>query len=157
MLKINGVIDAAYGMEYENVLHYLSNQIFVKLKEELSVSDLDIRSESIELINTFDKIHLITLNIKLDEVLNTCKYLVDFGICEFAEPSFFREMKSLNTHFTDQWGFKNTGQYVGTSGIDIKAEQAWVITRGSPNIKIAIIDEGVDLTHPDLQANIFSG
>ena len=95
LLKIHGVIDAAYGMEYENVMHYPSNKIFIQLKKGLSVLDLDIDSESIELINPFDKIYLVTLNIKLDEVLNTCKYLSDSGICEFAEPSFLKEIKRM--------------------------------------------------------------
>ena len=34
---------------------------------------------------------------------------------------------------------------------------AWDITEGSPNIKIAIVDTGVDPTHPDLIANLIQG
>ena len=36
----------------------------------------------------------------------------------------------------------------------IRAEEAWSVTAGSPQVKIAIIDTGVDMSHPDLQANI---
>ncbi len=59
-----------------------------------------------------------------------------------------------------QWGHNNTGsaaQYNGTPGVDMKILQAWDITMGNPNIKIGVIDEGVDLTHPDLQANLLQG
>lgn len=35
--------------------------------------------------------------------------------------------------------------------------QAWQTTQGSPNIKIAVIDSGVDPTHPDLVANLLPG
>ena len=100
LLKVHGVIDATYGLEYENVLHYPSDQIFVQLKEELSPIDvlgdigLEINSKSIELINPYDKIYLITLDLKLDDILNTCRYIAETGMCEFAEPSFFREMKN---------------------------------------------------------------
>jgi len=66
-------------------------------------------------------------------------------------------MKPYNTYYYQQWGLKNIGQFGGTSGIDIKAEPAWTITKGNANIKVAVIDEGVDLTHPDLQANILQG
>ena len=58
------------------------------------------------------------------------------------------------------WGMQNTGQadaagQVGKTGSDINVVPVWNegIT-GSKNIKVAIIDTGVDFTHPDLQANI---
>ncbi len=59
-----------------------------------------------------------------------------------------------------QWAHNNIGsaaQYNGTPGVDMKILQAWDITMGNPNIKIGVIDEGVDLTHPDLQANLLQG
>ena len=43
------------------------------------------------------------------------------------------------------------------AGCDINAEDAWNITKGSSAIKVAVIDEGVQLTHPDLDANILPG
>ena len=48
----------------------------------------------------------------------------------------------------------NTGQSGGTIGIDINVEPAWNITNGDPNIKVAVIDNGVDLDHVDLAENI---
>ena len=59
-------------------------------------------------------------------------------------------------YFNRQWGLRNTGQSRGTSGIDINVLPAWQITQGN-NIRIAIINDGVDLTHPDLEANLLPG
>ncbi|MFN3432626.1 MAG: S8 family serine peptidase, partial [Candidatus Sericytochromatia bacterium] len=36
----------------------------------------------------------------------------------------------------------------------IKADQAWDTTMGDSRIKVAVIDTGVDMAHPDLQANL---
>ncbi len=38
----------------------------------------------------------------------------------------------------------------------IGAPQAWDVTTGNRNIVVAIVDEGVDIAHPDLQANIWT-
>ncbi len=40
---------------------------------------------------------------------------------------------------------------------DINIEAAWAITKGSPNVIIAVIDEGVDNANTDISANIWSG
>jgi subtilisin family serine protease len=45
----------------------------------------------------------------------------------------------------DQWGLFDAG-----------AEGAWHVTRGSPNVVVAVLDSGVDLDHDDLYANIWT-
>ena len=52
-------------------------------------------------------------------------------------------------YLESQWHLQNVGQYGYTPGVDIHAEEAWAITRGAGQ-RIAIVDSGVDLDHPDL-------
>jgi subtilisin family serine protease len=50
----------------------------------------------------------------------------------------------------------NTGQFGGTSGIDINAPEAWDITTGCNNIRIAVLDDGVE-DHDDLDGRVLNG
>jgi thermitase len=58
--------------------------------------------------------------------------------------------------FSQQWGLFNNGQNGGRAGADISAMRAWAVTRGSDQVVVAVIDSGVDYSHPDLTNNIWS-
>jgi subtilisin family serine protease len=85
------------------------------------------------------------------------------GLFEWAEPDFLRLLQRMNTNDTYlsyQWALNNDGsaiQYSGTPGADMDIFAAWATTTGSSSVRVAIIDEGVDLAHPDLLANLDSG
>jgi subtilisin family serine protease len=56
--------------------------------------------------------------------------------------------------FGQQWGLHNSGQDVegvsGTADADIDAPEAWDRTTGSPAVRVAIVDSGINLDSPDL-------
>ncbi len=78
-----------------------------------------------------------------------------------AQPNFIRHLKEHgvpnDTLFPSQWNLDNTGQYGGSAGSDIGAVEAWDIATGSIDVTIAIVDEGVDVAHPDLVTNMLPG
>ena len=75
----------------------------------------------------------------------------------YAEPNYKLKALSIpnDTRFSELWGMHNTGQSGGTPGADIDAPEAWDIATGSSDIIVAVIDTGVDYTHPDLAANMW--
>ncbi|MEM6737410.1 MAG: S8/S53 family peptidase [Bacteroidota bacterium] len=56
--------------------------------------------------------------------------------------------------YGSQWGLNNTGQYGGTVGTDINAEDAWDITKGVAGVVVTVLDDGIETNHPDLQKNV---
>jgi subtilisin family serine protease len=51
-----------------------------------------------------------------------------------------------------QWHLKNTGQRGGVAGIDLNVEPAWATVKGN-GIVIGIVDDGMEIAHPDLAGN----
>ena len=64
-----------------------------------------------------------------------------------------------DTYFDDElWGMHNIGNspiYGGIADSDIDAPEAWDITHDAGDIIVAVIDSGIDYTHPDLAANMW--
>ncbi|MDP3461865.1 MAG: S8 family serine peptidase [Bacteroidales bacterium] len=72
-----------------------------------------------------------------------------------AEPSAF--WTPNDPRYNEQWHYHNTGQQGGTPDADIDLPEAWEMEKGNPNVIVAIIDEGIQYNHPDLQANMWEG
>jgi serine protease len=80
----------------------------------------------------------------------------------YAEPNYLLQADDTpnDPSYSQLWGLKNTGQTIsgspGIAGADISAEAAWSVTTGSSTIVVGVVDTGIDYTHPDLAANIWS-
>jgi serine protease len=76
----------------------------------------------------------------------------------YAEPNYIYTLDATTPNdplFGDLFGLNNTGQTGGFEDADIDAPEAWDISQGSDNVVIALLDSGIDYTHPDLTANTF--
>lgn len=77
--------------------------------------------------------------------------------------SLFSERNSAfpfnDPYIKNQWHYKNAGDKsiapTARSGADVNVTDAWRLTGGDPSIIVAIIDEGVCYSHPDLAPNMW--
>ena len=141
----------------------ISNNFYVKLFKEEDRSKLFelARKYSIQILGYNEFMPLwFTLSCNQEtsfNVIEAANLFYETGLFESAEPEllYHNLLASNDEYFLNQWGLKNTGQYCNTSNIDIRAESAWNITTGSPNIRVAIFDQGIKMDHPDLINNIY--
>jgi subtilisin family serine protease len=82
---------------------------------------------------------------------------------EYVEPNFLVQAGQIapaDPAFGSLWGLQNTGQIVagsaGFAGADIGAAIAWGTSIGARANVVAVVDTGIDYTHPDLAANIWA-
>jgi serine protease len=132
----------------------VSDQIIVKYQEDVGPGmQADIRSEEgLEKKDELDLINAEVVKVEGQPVEEAISDLNDRPEVEYAEPDF----KVYPAGYADEprfgvlWGLNNTGQNGGTPDVDINGLEASGITQGDPNLVVAVIDDGVDFSHPDL-------
>jgi thermitase len=81
---------------------------------------------------------------------------------EYAEPNFkiFPSATPNDPSFNKLWGLNNTAQSIGgqagTADADADAPKAWNTMTGTAGTVVAVIDEGIDVSHPDLRNNMWT-
>lgn len=135
----------AFSTEYIVKLKDMNNKSLTQLKHLGEIESLNVSVGNFALLKS---------DLKADKI-------VDPNI-EYIEENITYTISNApaDEDYGKQWGLKNTGRnsggifFPGKEGVDIDAETAWKITKGDKNIKIAVIDTGVDYNHKDLVANI---
>ncbi|MDO4191471.1 MAG: S8 family serine peptidase [Bacteroidales bacterium] len=162
------ILDAVFPkIENDGYLTIPSEEIIISLNKAASIDDVielsGIRNyiTSIQLIDTlFSNIFLLKQNGRMTETENIATQIRETKLCNFVCVNGWSEIRfngvntpTNNPFQPDQWYLKNNGQNGGVAGIDINADCAWQYNQGE-GIIVAVLDNGIDTEHPDLQSNI---
>jgi subtilisin family serine protease len=137
---------------------FLADQLILKVTRGVDEQHLRRRLETLGMMldgPVADGIFTVRLGqASLDAVPRALRSLARHPeFVESAEPDGigFGGGTPDDTKFSEQWGFHNTGQSGGTVDADVDAPEFWDIMEGTPGIVIAVLDSGLNFTHPDLQ------
>ena len=129
-------------------------------------TDLKAAAERLKQLGEISKVQT---NGRIKRAYNTDSkriYLSDKALQQKATRSAADDFPN-DPGFASQWHYHNLGEgnydfenlnnnHVGAkAGCDVNALEAWKICKGDPSIIVAILDEGVMYTHPDLAANMW--
>lgn len=142
----------------------VTHRFYVKLKSEDNLSSLQ---EMVHIYNAeieegiLDLWYVIRCGLNSQyNALELANIFYESGSFAATEPEFIftAQPNCVNDpQFFLQWNLKNTGSYGPTSGgIDINYCEAHSLTAGNPSVIIGVYDNGVELTHPDINLHSFS-
>ncbi len=142
-----------------------AGEVLVKLRAVAPASDLlDVsRLADAETIRSLGRTGVRRLRSRSRDARALVRLLATHPAVDYAEPNYIvRTFADPTDPMVPQlWGLLNAGQAVnggsaGRPGADIHAAQAWDVSVGSTAHVVAILDTGVDYTHPDLAGNLWS-
>jgi thermitase len=112
-----------------------------KLKGKISKFGGDTENS----IRAGNDIKAVTVKVPVEKSQAFLDQISSDALVTYMEPDFRVEVTAFVPNDPDwplQWGPKK-----------IQADYAWSTTTGSPDILVAIVDTGIDYTHPELAAN----
>lgn len=130
-------------------------------------TDLKAAAERLKQLGEISKVQT---NGRIKRAYNTDSkriYLSDKALQQKSTRAAAAEDEPNDPGFASQWHYRNLGEghynfenlnnnHVGAkAGCDVNALEAWKTCKGDPSIIVAILDEGVMYTHPDLAANMW--
>lgn len=130
---------------------YVENEVIVKYKDGSLSTDKDkikYKSYSLDTKQKFNANNLEVVSlpsgVNVEDAVNEIKK--DNNV-ESVQPNYIYHLTDVPTdqYFSKEWGLET-----------LNVTSAWNITEGSSDVKIGILDSGIDINHPDLKDNIWT-
>lgn len=146
--------DNGQKISSSSVIHrnnFSPTEVLVKFSPDYprEANNRTIRKSGGRTLDEIPDIGAFVLEVQEGEVGQTIEYLQQQENVIYVEPNYLAEMTDIIPN-DPGWG----NQYNLTA---IHAPQGWMLNTGEVWVTIAILDSGVDLTHPDIFVRILPG
>jgi len=140
LINTNEIIVGAKNIDFLSKINIVKNY---EIRQHELIPDVYIlKFTETNTLNIFDIVTQLNKNVEV----------------EYAEPNFILLTRplSIDPLLSNQWAIENNGYMGGVYGADMKVKEAWNYATGL-GIKVAVLDDGVQLEHPDLIDNLLPG
>ncbi|HEX2924463.1 MAG TPA: S8 family peptidase [Chloroflexota bacterium] len=131
---------------------FVPGELLVKLRgesPELPLSLIQSLGYPISVLEKMEGVGVLRLSVPAGREMESIQLLTRSPLVEWAEPNGVAEALRIPDdplYGQYQWDLWK-----------IQAEQAWEISTGSRDIVVAVLDTGIDATHPDLEGKLVPG
>lgn len=139
-----GIVTEADGTQYAR------DEVIVKFKSAVSDSAImnTLDAQGSEVLSTIEACDLAVAEVPEGETVESfIDTLEAQPNVEYAEPNYFYTIDATvsDPRYSEQWYLNK-----------INIPNTWDMTMGLPDIKVAVLDTGIDLTHPEFSGQIFA-
>jgi subtilisin family serine protease len=142
-------------------VYYLTDLLIVAFREGTTTTTVEtiLAQHGLRFVRYFAETPFSILSLQVTKSAGKNPVKVSEDLQErpeilFAEPNLVNRFQPAYTPadslFRNQWHLKSTSGIELSPDANIDAASAWDLTRGSRSIVVAVIDDGFDLRHPDL-------
>lgn len=148
-----GLVTHASQVNYNNTANpkYTENEVIIKYKDNslnTSKDKIMYKGYSLETKQKFnsDNLEVVSLpqGVSVEVAISEIK---KNNSVESVQPNYIYHFTDVpnDQYFSKEWGLQT-----------LNVTSAWNITEGSSDVKIGILDSGIDINHPDLKDNIWT-
>ena len=148
LISLSKAGDAAVVPTATVIVEGASTSELKKMKEDFGLEVLDEGSEGKLLLRVPEGGEK-----GVKQAAAAAKKVYERGKVAAAHPNFVRVMHQIKPSAAGGqplWNHINDGS-PGVPGADVAAPAAWLLTKGMPEVRVAVLDEGVDTGHPALK------
>lgn len=143
-------------------------EFIVKLRAGVNAKQLFTSSASKAMFSKTKRIkgtndRFVRVKLRDMSYINNLAAMAQSPAVQYIEPNYIYTLPKFKVHgvinqydapademYSKLWGLNNT-----KTGFDVDAPEAWSITKGSRKVVVAVVDTGIDYTHPDLKNNMW--